>query len=143
MDPNVAIVLAAVVGAIGVIGSAYFGKERSKRIANAVNPPDDDDSPKVSLVKKSGEEQFIDFLRSESTEMKSRLSALEADRATDKATIVALEAKVVKQSARIDELEKTDREKDAHIIVLQHWGMYSPEPPPRKLPPWKVPSNDS
>ena len=40
-------------------------------------------------------------------------------------------------ATRVDDLERSDGEKDSRILVLTSWGMYSQEPVPRTPPPWQ------
>jgi hypothetical protein len=93
----------------------------------------------VSLVKKSGEEQFIEYLKDSLASVTDRLEALEADRDADAELIKAQAAQLVEYQGRLAELERHEREKDAYILILTNWGTNSTEAPPRTPPPWRAP----
>jgi hypothetical protein len=137
MDPTVAAAIVSASAAIlGPFALSRWDKARNKRITDAITPAVPTPAGGVSLSKKSGEEQFIDYLKDNLASVTERLEALEAKADADAELIKAQAAELIECRARLADLERHDREKDAYIIILQHWGAYSTEPPPRTPPPW-------
>lgn len=53
------------------------------------------------------------------------------------AFVERLQAEVTRLDGRVKDLEKSDGEKDARIMVLTTWGSLTTEPIPRTPPPWR------
>lgn len=47
------------------------------------------------------------------------------------------DARLDRALSRIDHLEESDDRKDRRIGRLTEWGRWSPDPPPRAVPPWE------
>jgi hypothetical protein len=139
MDPTVAAaIISASMAVLGPFLLNRWDKLRNKRITNALEAPSAVPASLVNLTKKSGEEQFIDFLKNSLAGVQERLESLETDRDSDAKLIKAQAAELLELRARTADLEKHDRDRDAYIIVLTQWGMNSNEAPPRTPPPWRA-----
>jgi|SRR5690349_258976 len=112
MDPG--IVVAIVSGSAAVIAAALVKWGKPEREGG-----DGDDRFATRLL------DDLDKLRAQVETQAKEIRELREGRTEDR--------------ERIDHLEKLDRDKDAHIMLLTIWGTNATDPVPRKPPEWKRP----